>query len=74
MYEFILITLFIIGIGGLFFLLCFPVYLLIKEEHRYQRQKQEYYDETIKILKDTIELYNSMIEQEEKKNGDNQRD
>lgn len=73
MYEFILIALFIIGIGGLFFLLCFPVYLLIKEERRYQKQKQEYYDETIKILKDTIELYNSMIERE-RKNGNNQRD
>ena len=70
MYEFILITLFVIGIFGLIFLLCFPVYLLIKEERRYQKQKQEYYDETIKILKDTIELYNSMIEQG-RKNGNN---
>ena len=70
MYEFILIALFIIGIGGLLFLLCFPVYLLIKEEHRYQKQKQEYYDETIKILKDTIKLYDDMIEQEKKKRGD----
>ena len=70
MYEVILIILFIIGIFGLFFLLCFPVYLLIKEEHRYQKQKQEYYDETIKILKDTIKLYDVMIEQEKKKRGD----
>ena len=70
MYEVILITLFIIGIFGLFFLLCFPVYLLIKEERRYQKQKQEYYDETIKILKDTIKLYDAMIEQEKKKRGE----
>ena len=67
MYEVILIILFIIGIFGLFFLLCFPVYLLIKEERRYQKQKQEYYDETIKILKDTIKLYDAMIEQEKKR-------
>jgi len=70
MYEVILVTLLVIGIVGLIFLLCFPVYLLIKEERRYQKQKWEYYDETIKILKDTIELYNSMIEQG-KKNGNN---
>jgi Mg2+/citrate symporter len=70
MYEVILIILFIIGIFGLFFLLCFPVYLLIKEERRYQKQKQEYYDETIKILKDTIKLYDAMIEQEKKKRGE----
>lgn len=70
MYEVILITLFIIGIFGLFFLLCFPVYLLIKEERRYQKQKQEYYDKIIKILKDTIKLYDAMIEQEKKKRGD----
>ena len=70
MYEVILIILFIIGIFGLFFLLCFPVYLLIKEEHRYQKQKQEYYDEMMKILKDTIKLYDSMIEHEKKKLGD----
>lgn len=70
MYEVILMTLFIIGIFGLFFLLCFPVYLLIKEERRYQKQKQEYYDETIKILKDTIKLYDAMIEQEKKKRGE----
>ena len=73
MYEVILIILFIIGICGLFFLLCFPVYLLIKEERRYQKQKHEYYDETIKILKDTIKLYDAMIEQE-KKNGNNKRE
>lgn len=72
MYEFILITLFVIGIGGLMFLLCFPVYLLIKDERRYQKQKQKYYDEMIKILKDTIKLYDTTIEQE-KKNGDNKR-
>ena len=70
MYEFILIILFIIGIFGLFFLLCFPVYLLIEEERRYQKQKQEYYDETIKILKDTIKLYDTMIEHEKKKRGE----
>jgi Mg2+/citrate symporter len=70
MYEAILVILFIIGIFGLFFLLCFPVYLLIKEERRYQKQKQEYYDETIKILKDTIKLYDAMIEQEKKKRGE----
>lgn len=71
MYKFILITLFIIGIVGLVFLLCFPVYLLIKEERYYQKRKREYYDEMVKI-KDTIELYDSMIEKE-KKNGNNKR-
>ena len=69
--SFILITLFIIGIVGFMFLLCFPVYLLIKEELYYQKRQHEYYDE-IERLKNEIELYNSMIEQE-KKNGDNKR-
>ena len=72
MYEFILITLFIIGIAGLMFTLCFPVYLLIKEERHYQKRKYEYCDEMIKMLKDTIKLYDSMIEQE-RKNGNNKR-
>lgn len=67
MYEVILITLFVIGIVGLMFLLCFPVYLLIKEEQHYQKRKHEYYDEMIKTLKDTIKLYDSMIEQEKKR-------
>ena len=70
MYEFILITLMVIGIGGLMFLLCFPVYLLIKEERYYQKRKNEYYDEIIKNLKDTVKLYDSMIEQGKKKRGD----
>lgn len=69
MYEVILITLFVIGIAGLMFLLCFPVYLLIKEERHYQKRKHEYYDEMIEILKDTIKLYDSMIEQEKKRRG-----
>lgn len=73
MYEFILITLLVIGMGGLMFLLCFPVYLLIKEERYYLKRKQEDYDEIIKNLKDTIKLYDSMIEQE-RKSGDNKRD
>lgn len=65
MYEFILITLFVIGIGGLIFLLCFPVYLLIKEERRYKKRKHMH-DEIIKTIEDAIELCNSMIEQEKK--------
>lgn len=68
MYEVILIILFIIGIFGLFFLLCFPVYLLIKEERRYQKRKHMY-DEIIKNLEDAIKLCDVMIEQE-KKRGD----
>lgn len=71
MYEFILITLMVIGIGGLMFLLCFPVYLLIKEERYYQKRKHMR-DEIIKNIEDAIKLCDSMIEQE-KKNGDNKR-